>query len=184
MISCMIEAMEVQKVATTNIPEYFLQNDYAKGDIHIKLEGAMVTLLEYIDPEYYKYFIYTDKRGRKCTYAELKKAIYGKLEALLLFWEKLSKSQEEMGYKRNKYDWCIMTKIIDNKQCTILWNVDDLKKSHVDPAIISSVLADIDAEYGKIAKSTITQGKVNKYLGMNIDYSLPSKVILLMIEYI
>ena len=52
----------------------------------------MFTLLEDIDPEYYKDFIFTDKRERKCMYAEAKKAIYGTLEASLLFWGKLSKS--------------------------------------------------------------------------------------------
>ena len=83
----------------------------------------MVTLLEDIDPEYYKYFIYKDKRGRKCMYAESKKAIYGTLEASLLFWKK-SKILEEMVYQRNEYDWCVMNKIIDDKQCTILWYVD------------------------------------------------------------
>ena len=62
-----------------------------------------------------------------------------------------------------------MNKIIDENQCTILWYVDDLKTSHVDPAVVSSVLADIDAEYGKISKMTITRGKVHKYLGMIID---------------
>ena len=87
----------------------------------------MVTLLEDIDPEYYKDFIFTDKCGRKCMYAESKKAIYGTLEASLLFWEKLSKSLEEMGYQKKEYDWCVMNKIIDNKQCTILWHVYDLK---------------------------------------------------------
>ena len=42
----MIDAMEGREVATTNIPVSFLKTDYDKGDIHIKLEGAMVTLLE------------------------------------------------------------------------------------------------------------------------------------------
>ena len=64
-----------------------------------------------------------------------------------------------------------MNNIIEKKQCTILWHVYELKASHVEPAVVSSVLADIDAEYGKIAKMTITRGKVNKYLGMTIDYS-------------
>ena len=77
-----------------------------------------------------------------------------------------------------------MNKIFGNKQCTILWNFDYLKTSHVDPAVVFSVIADIDAEYGKIAKITITQGKVHKYLGMTIDYFSPGKVILLMINYI
>ena len=50
MLSCMIYAMEGQEVATANIPGAFLQTDYDKGYIHIKLEGYMVTLLEEIDP--------------------------------------------------------------------------------------------------------------------------------------
>ena len=48
MLSCMIDAMEGRDVATLDIPGAFLQTDYDKGDIHIKLEGAMVTLLEEI----------------------------------------------------------------------------------------------------------------------------------------
>ena len=53
------------------------------------MEGAMVTLLEEIEPEYYKDFIYTYKRGGNCMYVEAKKAIYETLEASLLFWGKL-----------------------------------------------------------------------------------------------
>ena len=66
-----------------------------------------------------------------------------------------------------------MNKIIDDEQCTKIWDIYDLKILHVDPAVISSVLADIDAEYGKSEKTTITRGKVHKYLGMDIDYSSP-----------
>ena len=65
---CMIDGMEGREVATADIPGAFLQNYYDKGDIHIKLEGSMVTLLEEIYPEYYKYFIFTDRRGRKYMY--------------------------------------------------------------------------------------------------------------------
>ena len=50
----MIDTMEVREVSTADIPGAFLKTDYDKGDIHIKLEGAMVTLLEEIEPEYYK----------------------------------------------------------------------------------------------------------------------------------
>ena len=89
-----------------------------------------------------------------------------------------------MGCQRNEYDWCVMNKTVDNKQCTILWNVDDLNTSHVNPAFVSIVLADIDAEYGKSEKCTITRGKVHKYLRITIDYYSPGKVIFLMINYI
>ena len=37
---------------------------------------------------------------------------------------------------------------------------------------------------GRLQKTAITWGKVHKYLGMTIDYSLPGKVILSMIKYI
>ena len=72
----MIDAMEGQEVATTNIPGDFLQTSYNKVDIHIKIEGAIVTLIEETNPDHYKYFIYIDKRGRKCMYVDPKKAIY------------------------------------------------------------------------------------------------------------
>ena len=42
-----------------------------------------------------------------------------------------------------------MKKIVNGKQCTILWHVDNLNMCHVDYGIISDVLADIDTEYGK-----------------------------------
>ena len=77
-----------------------------------------------------------------------------------------------------------MNKIIDKKQCTILWHFDDLKTSYFNSAAISRVLTDIDAEYGKIAKMTTTQGKVHKYLGITNDYFLHDKVIFSMINYI
>ena len=50
-----------------------------------------------------------------------------------------------MGYQRNEYNWCVMNKIIDDKQCTIPCNVYYMKTSNVDPAVISIVLSDIHA---------------------------------------
>ena len=43
-------------------------------------------------------------------YEEYKKAIYGTLEASKIFWGKLSKSLEKLGYQRNKYYCCWMKK--------------------------------------------------------------------------
>ena len=50
--------------------------------------------------------------------------------------------------------------------------------------LFSSILSDIDVEYGKIAKMTIMWDKVHKYLSITIDYSSPGKVIFSMIDYI
>ena len=50
--------MEDQDGATADIPEAFLLTDYDKGDIHINIEGTMVTILKKIYPDHDKYFIY------------------------------------------------------------------------------------------------------------------------------
>ena len=74
-----------------------------------------------------------------------------------------------MRNQRKEYDLCaINTKNID-KQCTILWHVEDLEFSHVHPGIASSVFADIGTEYGIIEKMTITRIKLHKYLEITID---------------
>ena len=49
MLSCMIDVMERQDVVTADIPGNFLQTDYGIRDIHIKMEGAIFSLLEKID---------------------------------------------------------------------------------------------------------------------------------------
>ena len=58
MQSCMIDAMEDQYVETAEIPGTFLKTDYDKGDINIKMEGTIVTILKKIVPAYYMYCIY------------------------------------------------------------------------------------------------------------------------------
>ena len=51
-----IDAMEGQDIATSEIPVSFLQTDYDKCDTYIKMEGLMETVLKYIDPSHYKCF--------------------------------------------------------------------------------------------------------------------------------
>ena len=56
--------MEVRNVETSDIPGAFLQTNYYKGYIHIHMKGTMGTLLDKIDPDYYKYFIYVYNREK------------------------------------------------------------------------------------------------------------------------
>ena len=60
-------------------------------------------------------------------YIQLKKALYGTLQVALIFWQLLSKTLVEWGFKLNEYDPCVANKIINGKQCMIIWHVDDLK---------------------------------------------------------
>jgi hypothetical protein len=65
-----------------------------------------------------------------------------------------------------------------------LWHVDDLKISHVDPKVVSSIISALEGIFVLNAPLTKTRGKGHGYLGMTIDYSTPGKVLITMINYI
>jgi hypothetical protein len=77
-----------------------------------------------------------------------------------------------------------MNKIIDDKQCTILWHVDDLKISRVNPTVVTYMITQLQGTFGKEAPLTITCGKVHDYLDIFLDYSALGKVKFSMTDYI
>jgi hypothetical protein len=90
----------------------------------------------------------------------------------------LTKFLIEDGFKVNSYDWCVANKMVDGKQLTIVWHVDDLKISHRDSKVVDIMLDKLDKEYGKVGKMTIRRGAVHGYLGMRFDLSNPGKVMI------
>ena len=152
-------------------------------DVHMVLEGKMAELLVQLDPKRYSPHMHVEN-GRKLLYVKLKKALYGTLKAALLFWKHLSAKLNGWGFVANPYDSCVVNKEINGSQCTILWHVDDLKISHVDPDVVSAVISQLEAEFGKEAPLTVNRGTTHDYLGMTIDYSLPGKVQITMLDYI
>ena len=101
-------------------------------NVHMLLDRTIVELIVKLDPSLYRKYIWENKKGKLMLYVKLKKALYGTLQVALLFWRLPSDTLIEWGFKLNKYDKCIANKIINRKQCTIIWHVDNLKISHVD----------------------------------------------------
>ena len=124
------------------------------------------------------------KKGRIVLYEELKKALYGTFKAALMFWKMLSSQLHQWGFSTNPYDRCVMNKMVDGKQCTILWHVDDLKISHVSPEVVNDITQKFEDVFGQEAPLTKTQGKIHEYVGMNIDFSETGKVKFTMVDYI
>ena len=116
--------------------------------VHVILDRRIAELLAKIAPEVYQEYVH-HKRGQAYIYCRLNVALYGTLKAALLFWKKLSTSLKQRGFVSNAYDWCIANKNINGTQCTIAWNVDDLKLSHRCSAVLDEIIASIRAEYGK-----------------------------------
>jgi hypothetical protein len=181
-LSSVIDAKEGRSVVTLDIPGAFMQTDMDEV-LYMKFEGPLAHLLTKVDPKQYNQFMATE-RGKQVMYVKLKKALYGTLQAALLFWKDLSGYLQEMGFKLNPYDRCVLNKMIHGKQCTILWHVDNLKVSHVNDEVIENVISTLSERYGKEAPLVVTRGKVHDYLGMTLEFSVEGKVKVIMKDYI
>ena len=137
LMSCTIDTEEQRDIATADIPGVFMQADMI-GNVHVKLEGKIAKLLAEIDPKAFDKFIHMEN-GKKVMYLKLRKALYGTLQAALLFWQTLSEKLLKWGFEVNPYDWCVANKMIDGKQSTALWHVDDIKISHMDMNAVTQV---------------------------------------------
>ena len=182
-----IEAKEGRDVATWDIPNAFIQTAVEELDkdgdrIVMKIRGAMVDMLLELDPTYESYVVY--ERGQKILYVHILRAIYGMLMSGLLYYKKFKKAIEERGYVLNAYDPCVANKMINGKQHTISWHVDDLKASHVDPKVNDEFEEWLQKEFGQIKEVTGTRGKRHVYLGMTLDYSTPGEVKIDMVDYV
>jgi hypothetical protein len=181
-LTAVIDALEGRDVAVADVPGAFMQVDMDEV-VHLRFTGIMVEKLLEIDPEMYQpYVVYEGKE--KVMYVELLKALYGTLRASRLFWEKLTGKMLEWGFVPNPYDPCVVNKMIDGKQCTIAWHVDDLKISHVDSKVVTSILKLLDAEFGKEEQLSIVRGKQHDYLGIHFDFSTAGDVAIDQIEYL
>ena len=91
----------------------------------------------------------SEENGKQVLYVELQKALYGTLQAAILFWKDLTKFlTEELGFTVNPYDSCVVNKMIDDKQCTIIWHVDDLKLSHVKQSVLDDIADKLNSKFG------------------------------------
>jgi hypothetical protein len=152
--------------------------------VHMKIEGPMAKLLVNIDPKLYEPYL-THENGKPVIYVELAKAQYGTLQAARLFWQNLSSFLIAEGFEMNPYDECVVNKIINGKQCTMVWHVDDLKISHVEEQVTQEIVSLLQKKYGSAdAPVTVSYGKVHDYLGMTLDYSANGKVTIDMREYV
>ena len=105
---------------------------------------------------------------------------------VLLYYKKFKKDIEGIGYKLNPYDMCVANKIVNEKQHTLTWHVDDIKASHLDPKVNDEFAAWAEQTYGsdELGHVKVHRGKRHDYLGMILDYSLAGKLQVDMKDYI
>ena len=182
LITAALEAAERRDVATLDIPGAFLNTDLDDEETIMLLRGHMVELMVQVDPKMYRKHVITSSKGEPLLYVKLSKAIYGLLRSALLFYRKLRGELEAYDFVINPYDPCVANKMVNGKQMTVVWHVDDLKVSHVDKAEVTKFVAHLVGIYGP--KMTVNRGTVHDYLGMDLDYSEPGTATVSMIKYL
>ena len=119
-----IEAIEDRDVGIIDIPNAFVPTNLIKNDKPVKIimiiRGKLAELLCEIAPSIYLKYAVKDRRGNLILYVRLLKALYGLMEASLMFYQKLLKDLESKGFVVNTYDPCVANKIINGEQFTIV----------------------------------------------------------------
>jgi hypothetical protein len=153
-----------------------------KGDMAIiKILGVLVDILVQIAPNVYKSYVTTDKEGAKQLLVQCQNALYGTMVASLLYYRKFTKSLKSVRFEINPYNPCVANKIVDGTQMTICFHVDDCKLSHRSSRANSSMINWLHQEYESIFEDgsgdmTVSRGRVHKYLGMTLDYTVCRQV--------
>jgi hypothetical protein len=155
----------------------------------IILRGVLVDILVEIAPDVYKSYATTDKKEIRQLVVRCRNALYGTMVASLLYYRKLTKSLFGMGFELNPYDPCVANKIIDGKQMTKCFHVDDCKLSHHHPKVMDRMITLLRQEFESIfedrsGKMTVSTGKIHKYLGMTLDYTVRGHVRISMFDYV
>ena len=63
------------------------------------------------------------------------------------------------GFELNPYAPCMANKMIEGKKMTVLWHVNDLKVSHVEPKEVTKFMEWLESIYGDLS---IKRGKLHK----------------------
>jgi hypothetical protein len=102
-----------------------------------------------IAPEVYSPYVTYNKKGNKQLLVICLNALYGMMVASLLYYKNFTTSLKSKGFIMNPYDPCVWNKIMNGKQLTIVFHVDDCKLSHVDSKIPSNGYVEIMKVYSR-----------------------------------
>jgi hypothetical protein len=180
-IIVIVDVHKGRNVACFDRPGAFLHAD-VKEDITMVLKGRLAELMVQVMPILYRKYITVDREGTAILYVKMQKALYGLLRSALIFYRKPVANLESDGFVLNPYNSCVANKVVNGKQMTVCWLVDDLKVSHCDPNQVTIFGEWLSKKY-RVAVVT-HQGKVHDYLGMIFDFLAKGKVMVTMMEYI
>jgi hypothetical protein len=147
MLSLLIDAHEHRNVATADVAGAYLHAEMEDFTL-LKMEGESVDIMCNVSEDYRNYVCI--ENGKKVLYLKLLKALYGCMQSALLWYELFSSTLQGAGFELNQYNTCIANKMINGKQCTITWFIDDNKISHVNKNIVTNIIKMIELRFVKM----------------------------------
>jgi hypothetical protein len=168
-----IDIKEGRDVAIFDVPGAYLQAEMPKEKkVLMKLRGQFVDIMCEVNPEYIPFVV--EEKGEKILYLKVLQAIYGCIESALLWYNLFANTLQEMGFEINPYDRCVANKMINGKQCTIAWYVDDNKLSHISKDVVTEILEKVKEHFGELV---ISRGDKHTLLGMHITMNRKKKQV-------
>ena len=189
LLTAVIAAEERRDTVVVDIPNAFIQTRVEREEdkVIIRVRGFLVDVLCKIDPNYKK-FVTTNKKGEKQLLLLCENAIYGTLIASLLFYNKFVKTLKRNGFELNPYNPCLANRMVDGKQQTCGFHVDDCfltgQKSTNDGFVET-----LREEYESVfedgsGKLKVQCGEVLNYLGMTLDFTTAGQVKVSMFDFV
>jgi hypothetical protein len=191
LFSCIIDAEEGRDIAVVDITNAFVQTrvENEKDMAFIKMRGVLVDIMVEIAPDVCKPYVSRDKKEMKQLLVQFQNALYGTMVASLLYYRKFVTSLTDVGFIINPYDPCVANKIIEGKQMTIFFHVDNCKLSNRKKKVMDTMIEYPREEYERIFEDgteemMVSRGKIQKYLGMILDYTVCGQVKITMFDYV
>jgi hypothetical protein len=170
-----IAAAEGRKVASMDVGGAYLNADLEK-EIYMRLQSDFVDVLSQLNPEYSM-----TREPDGSAIVKLKKALYGLAESSKLWFNLLSSFFVELGFVSNGKDKCVLNKVIDGVQCTIVIYVDDILCTCRNGEAIEWVYSKLVEKFKEVS---INNGEKLSYLGQTFDFSKPGVVKVTMEGYV
>ena len=111
-ISLVIDTPEGRYIDTFDIPDTYIHAEIPEyKQILLKLRDEFVDIMFDVNEEHRKNVVINN--GKRVLYMRVVRAIYGRTQSTLLWYDLYANKLEDMGFEINPYDKCIVKKMIN-----------------------------------------------------------------------
>ena len=72
------------------------------------------------------------------------------MQSAIRWYDTFKGCLDQLGFKLNKYDPCVVNKVIKGEQYTGYWYVDNANISHKNNKLVDVVIKEIEDKFGKM----------------------------------